>query len=127
MSMLIAGICYRWMANSTLNVNSLLSKLFKAAGFEVDVRTKARSQNGGLLKLIFLASNQYSNEISISKMILLIYFDRNERDMISRLLRHNLTEMRHRFKAIKVLSSYLNYLLIIFTINLVVKQIPTFY
>ena len=96
------GMCYRWIANSAFNVNSLLCKLFKAAGFEVDVRTKARSQNGGLLKLTFIASHQCFNEISISNMVLLINFDRNERDIIGRLLRHNLIEMRHRFKAINV-------------------------
>ena len=60
------------MENSALNVNYLLSKLFKAADFEVDVRTKARSQNGGVLKLTFL----------LLINILLINFDRNERDMI---------------------------------------------
>ena len=101
--LVFAGICYRWMANSALNVNSLLSKLFKAAGFEVDVRTKARSQNGDWLKLTSFASHQYSNEIGISDMILLIHFDRNERHMFGRSLRHNLIEMWRRFKAINKL------------------------
>ena len=64
------------------------------------MRTRARSQNGDLLKLTFLASHQCSNEISISNMILLIYFHCNESDMIGGLLRYNLIQMRRRNKSI---------------------------